>query len=557
MTVDPITLNIVGKSLIAISHEMAANMRRASYSTVVREARDFSVGILDARGDIVAQAEMIPMQTGGISQAFRAIAEDVDLNNLTLDDALITNDSFRGGQHLQDIFIYTPIFAGDRLIGFGASVAHHLDIGGGMPGLNATATEIYQEGIRIPATRFSVSRDWNGGFVENFIRANIRVPRKGIGDLNAQFAANNTATQRIGEMVDRYGADLVLEVMDELQNYAERRMRDGIEQIPDGVYQAEDFVDAHPWGLDRVRIAATVEVSGSNIRVDFTGTDDQVPANINCPLASTISAVQAAVRGIMHEKDIPFNEGCCRPVTVDVPYGSVLNPRPPAAVRARMSPASRAFDAVIRALSQAVPDRVIATGFDTTTAISLSHLDQKTGNYDVIIEIVGGGWGAAPTHDGVDAMDNPLSNCANAPVETIEVEHPYFRVRTYALAEGSGGDGRYRGGFGFERAYEALVDNVVFSGYSDRHSSGAPGLFDGLPGSRGSFVIERVNGQRETLACVASVRLNRGDVLRIVTGGGGGYGDPSKRDPALAEDDRRLGKVSLQSAGLHQGATDA
>jgi N-methylhydantoinase B len=200
MTIDPVTLNIVGKSLIAIAHEMAANMRRASYSTVVREARDFSVGLLDANGDVVAQAEMIPMQTGGISQAFRAIAEDVDLSNLTPDDALITNDSFRGGQHLQDIFLYSPIFDGERLIGFGASVAHHLDIGGGMPGLNATATEIYQEGIRIPATRFSVSRDWNGGFVENFIRANIRVPRKGIGDLNAQFAANNTAIERMADV---------------------------------------------------------------------------------------------------------------------------------------------------------------------------------------------------------------------------------------------------------------------------------------------------------------------------------------------------------------------
>jgi N-methylhydantoinase B len=548
MTVDPITLNIVGKAMIAVAHEMAANMRRASYSTVVREARDFSVGLLDAHGDIVAQAEMIPMQTGGISQAFRAIAEDVDLSDLTPDDALITNDSFRGGQHLQDIFIYTPIFAGDRLIGWGASVAHHLDIGGGMPGLNATATEIYQEGIRIPATRFSVSKDWNGGFVENFIRSNIRVPRKGIGDLNAQFAANNTAVQRIGELVERYGDDLVVQVMSALQDYSERRMREGIATIPDGVYQAEDFVDAAPWGLDRVRIAATVEVNGSDIRVDFSGSDPQVPANINSPFASTVSAVQAAVRGVMPEKDIPFNEGCTRPITVDAPYGSVLNPRPPAAVRARMSPASRAFDAVIRALSQAVPDRVIATGFDTTTAISLSHLDQETGDYGVIIEIVGGGWGAAPSHDGVDAMDNPLSNCANAPVEPVEVEHPYIRVDTYGLANDSGGPGRYRGGLGFKRSYQALVDNVVFSGYSDRHSDGPRGLFGGEPGSRGYFLIERADGTTEKLQCVASVRMNRGDVLRVITGGGGGYGPPTERPRAMVERDQQLGKVTEATA---------
>jgi N-methylhydantoinase B len=548
MPVDPITLNIVGKALIAIPREMAANMRRASYSTVVREARDFSVGLLDANGDVVAQAEMIPMQTGGISQAFRALAKRLDLSDLGPDDALITNDSFDGGQHLQDIYIFTPIFANDRLIGYGASVAHHLDIGGGMPGFNATATEFYQEGIRIPATRFSVSRDWNGGFVENFIRANVRVPYKVLGDLNAQFAANNTADQRLRELVNRYDPDLIVEVMAGLQDYAERRIRDGIDQIPDGTYQAEDYVDGTPWGLDRLKVLATVTVDGSDIHIDFTGTADQIVANINCPLASTISAVQAAVRGVLHEKDIPFNEGCNRPISVAVPYGSLLNPRPPAAIRARMSPASRAFNAVIRALSQAIPDRVIASGFDTTTAISLSYLDQASGDYDVIIEILGGGWGAAPMHDGMDALDNPLSNCANAPVETIEVEHRYFKVNTYRLRPDSGGPGRQRGGLGFERAYEALIDGVVFGGYSDRHLVGARGLFDGQPGARGRFMVERASGAEEPLPCVAGTTLNRGDVLRIEVGGGGGYGDPLERDPRLIEQDIHQGRVTPEAA---------
>jgi N-methylhydantoinase B len=557
MPVDPITLNIVGKALIAIPREMAANMRRASYSTVVREARDFSVGLLDASGEVVAQAEMIPMQTGGISQAFRAIASRLDLSDLGPDDALITNDSFDGGQHLQDIYIFSPIFVDGRLVGYGASVAHHLDIGGGMPGFNAAATEFYQEGIRIPATRFSVSRDWNGGFVENFIRANVRVPYKTLGDLNAQFAANNTADLRLKELVERYDADLVAEVMDGLQDYSERRIRDGISQIPDGIYQAEDFVDGTPWGLDRLRVFATVEVSGSDIRIDYTGTVDQIVANINCPLASTISAAQAAVRGVLHEKDIPFNEGCNRPISVVVPYGSLLNPRPPAAIRARMSPASRAFNAVIRALSQAVPDRVIASGFDTTTAVSLSYLDHATGDYDVIIEILGGGWGAAPQHDGMDALDNPLSNCANAPVETIEVEHRYFKVNEYRLRPDSGGPGRQRGGLGFERAYEAVIDGVVFSGYSDRHLAGARGLFGGEPGASGSFTVERASGTVETLPCVASVQLNRGDVLRIAVGGGGGYGNPSERDRRLIMQDIRQGRVTAKGTWDDARAADA
>ena len=456
MSLDATTLNIVGKALLAIAREMAVNLRRASYSTVVREARDFSVGIIDLEGNVVAQAEMIPMQTGGISEAFRPIAGRFDLRALTPDDAFITNDPFDGGQHLNDFFLYTPIFVDDAPIGFGASVAHHVEIGGGMPGLNAEATELYQEGIRLPASQFSISRDWNRGFVEQFIRANVRVPDKVLGDMNAQFAANNTADRRVRELAEKYGTETVVQVMDGLQDYAERRIRQGIGQIPDGVYTGEDFVEAAPWGLDPVRIAARVTVEGTAVHVDFAGTDEQVPANINCPVASTISSVQAAIRGVLHESDIPFNGGCNRPITVDVPYGTILNPRPPAAVRARMNPGSRVYNAVVRALSEAVPERVIATGNDTTTAIALSHLDRQTGEYGIVIEIVGGGWGAAPTHDGMDGLDNPMANCANAPVEALELEAPYFRVVAYRLRPDSGGPGRQRGGLGMHVGHPLL-----------------------------------------------------------------------------------------------------
>ena len=524
MTADPITINIVGKALLAIAREMAANMRRAAYSTVVREARDFSVGILDTTGNVVAQAEMIPMQTGGISQAFQAIARDFDLQSLGRDDAFIINDPFDGGQHLNDIFLYTPILVADTTIGFAASVAHHVEIGGGMPGLNAGATEFYQEGLRLPASRFSIERDWNGGLLEAFIGANVRVPDKVLGDLNAQFAANHTADQRLGELVDRHGTQTVFAVMADLQDYAERRIRDGIERIPDGVYRGSDRVEASPWGLDPVPIVAEVTVSGSEVRVDFNGSGNQVPGNINCPLASTISAVQGAIRGILHDKDIPFNEGCNRPIRVEVPYGSILNPRPPAAVRARMSPASRAHNAVIRALSQAVPDQVIATGFDTTVALSLSHLERRSGEYGIVIEIIGGGWGAGVDHPGGDGLDNPLSNCANSPIEALELEFDYFRVHSYRIRPATGGSGTTSGGLGIERAYEALKDGVIFSAYSDRHEAGARGLFKGQPGAPAAFKLLRKRGTEEMLPCVTSATLNRGDIIQVLSGGGGGYG---------------------------------
>jgi N-methylhydantoinase B len=543
MTVDPVTLNLLGTQLIAIPREMAANMRRAAYSTVVREARDFSVGLLAVDGSVVAQAEMIPMQTGGISEAFWGLAREVDVRSATPDDAFLVNDPFRGGQHLQDLILFTPVFHAGALVAFAACVAHHVDVGGAMPGLSAEATELYQEGLRLPLARFSVSRDWEGGFVEKLIAANVRVPTQVIGDLNAQFTANRTAERRLGEMLDRYGRERVLAVMAGLQDYAERRMREGIAAIPDGVYRACEDLEGAPWGIDRIRVRATVTVAGSDIEVDFDGTDPQVPGNVNAPFASTVSAVQAAVRGVLHERDIPFNQGCNRPVRVRAPYGSVLNPRPPAAVRARMTPTSRAFNAVVRALSEAVPERVIADGFDTTTAASLSHLDPVTGEYGVVIEVLGGGWGAAATHDGADALDNPLSNCANAPVEALEVTSGYFRVVEFALADGYGGDGRFRGGLGFRRTYRSLCDGVRFAAYSDHHRRGARGLFGGGDGAPGAFVVRRRDGRCERLPCVASVVLDEGDEVTVLVGGGGGYGDPALRSPQLRERDRREGRA--------------
>jgi N-methylhydantoinase B len=459
----------------------------------------------------------------------------------------LVNDPFHGGQHVQDIFLFTPLFVDARLVGYAASVAHHVDVGGAYPGLTADATDIYQEGIRLPLAPFSVSRDWGPGFVEQMIRSNVRVPDKVIGDINAQFAANHTASERINELCDKYGVEFVLAVMDELQDYAERRTREGIRNIPDGAYRGEASVELTPWGLDQARIVVKIEVKGDEISADFTGTDAQVPGNVNCPVASAVSAVHAAVKGVLHERDIPFNAGCNRPVRIHVPYGTILHPRPPAAVRARMSSASRAFDAVILALAGAVPDRVIATGFNTTTALALSHRDPASGRYHIIGEVLGGGWGATAHHDGMDALDNPLSNCANVPVEALEIDNPHLRIESFALRPDSGGEGKFHGGRGFERVYAATSDHVLFAGYSDRHANGAPGLFGGCAGATGAFLLRRADGRTERLPCVASATLNRGDSIAILVGGGGGYGAPpvgSPDSPARQEQASHAGTTS-------------
>lgn len=531
MTLDAARMGVLKSAYESITREMAADLKRAAFSSIVREARDFSVALTDRRGEVVVQAECIPIMTAGISLALRGLADHVDIDSLTSDDALLMNDPYSGGQHLQDIYLFTPIFLDGSLVAFAASVAHHVDVGGGHAGLNAEATEVYQEGLRLPLSRFSASRDWNGGFVERMIRTNVRVPDLVIGDLNAQFAANRTAERRFVELAQRHGGTEFVAAMDELKDYAERRVRAAISRIPDGVREVTEFLDASPWGAGTASVTARITVDGNELRVDFDGTSPQIAGNVNCPFASTVSAAQSAIRCMLDDQDLPFNEGCNRPITITAPVGSILNPRPPAAVRARLTPASRVFNAIVRALGSVLPEQAVATGFDTTTAFAVSHLAAETGHYQVVLEILGGGWGACSEHDGADALDNPISNCANAPVEALETDYDHFRIAEYSLVGGSGGDGTQRGGLGIRRVYEALRDGVRVSGYADRHRTGAAGLSGGSSGQTGEFSITRVDGTLQRLDCVFSEVLNTGDQIAVVTGGGGGFGTPDERSP--------------------------
>ena len=379
----------------------------------------------------------------------------------------------------------------------------------------------------MPLSRFSVSRDFENpnGFVRQVLEANVRVPDAVLGDLRAQFAANRTAVRRLKELMDRHGMQTCLDVMDELKDYSEIKFRAAIEQIPDGVYTASETFDGSAYGCDEIVINARVDVRGSEIWVDFDGTGDQIAGNINCPLASTISAVQSAVRCSLPTSDIDFNEGCNRPIHINVPYGSVLNPAPPAAVRSRLTPASRVFNAIVRALNSPVPERSSATGFDTTTAVTVSSLNDE-GKYRIVLEILGGGWGGCAEHDGADALDNPISNCANAPIEALEADYDHFWISEYALNEGSGGKGHRDGGKGIRRTYVARRDGVQVAGYSDRHRRGPDGLLGGGDGGGGSHLIIRADGQEEPLSTNYEAVLNARDSLVVTTGGGGGFGSP-------------------------------
>ncbi len=532
---------VITRALLAGAHEMGAKLIRSAHSPIVREAQDCSAALLDRRGNVVAQSELIALQLGSITHTFRPCLELYDLDEIEPDDFFINNDPFHGGQHLPDIFIFSPVFFEDELVGFSATVVHHIDLGGGAPGLNPKAGDIHQEGLVFPPTKYSLTRDWNGGGLERFIASNVRMPEATIGDLNAQFAANAIGAERIRELCRKFGVDVVDAAMVEMLDYAERRIRSAIRAVPDGEYHGEAMIDDDGIGQEPVRVKAKLTVEGDGIEVDFAGSDRQVKTNMNNPFASTEAAAVACLKSVLTDPDVPINDGSTRAIKVTAPLGSVLNPTPPAPVRARLLPSYRVFNAVMMALSEVVPERVIAPGYDTTTAACLSEF--RDGKYNIYLEIFGGGYGGGAHSDGVDGIDCALSNCANIPMEAMELDYPFFRVENYALIPDSGGKGKHRGGLGFEKSYRILEDGVTFATYGDRFRIAPPGLFGGGPGRPAENLIER-DGETIVVGSKAGLELKKGDLLVMRTGGGGGYGDASERDARLESEDLEEGLIT-------------
>lgn len=539
--VSPADQAVITQALLAAANEMGAKLIRSAHSPIVREASDCSTALLDRFGNVIAQSELIPLQLGSISHTFAPCLEYGGLEALSEDDFYINNDPFHGGQHVPDVFLFSPIFFAGNHVGFSASIAHHIDLGGGAPGLNPDATDVHQEGIIIPPSRYSFSRDWNGGPLERLIRANIRLPDATIGDFNAQFAANRIGAERVKELCRKHGEAKVAAVMDAVLDYSERRVRAALMRVPDGVYEGEDAIDDDGTNSTALAIKARVTVAGDSIAVDFSGSAEQVKANINNPFASTVGACASVIKSVLTDADIPFNSGAHRAISVTAPCGSILNPKPPAPVRARLLPSYRVYNAVMKALALALPERVIASGYDTTTSTCLSRLGPN--GYSIYLEIFGGGLGGGNVQDGCDGVDCLLSNCSNIPIEAMDMTYDFFRVRDYSLIPDSGGAGRRRGGLGLQRIYEVLADDVEFATYADRFVRPPQGLFGGAPGRCAETYVERA-GERITLRSKQSFKLLRGDLLVMRTGGGAGYGEANEREASRIAHDRHDGFVS-------------
>ena len=544
MAKDIALFNILTNNLLAISREMSADMLRSAYSTVIREAADASTFLADSKGRVLAQSQNIPLHMNSVSSALIGALKVVDTSGITEDDVIILNDPYNGGQHQSDIYLFSPVLYEGRLAAFAGSVGHHADLGHSA-GFNLFARDIFEERFRFTPMKFSLSRDWNGGILEQVLRANLRLPKDTIGDLNAQLVANETGRRRLHALVERYGFDTVMEISEQLLDYAEQAMRRSIEQIPDGEYSGECIADDDGIHDEPIRIRVKVTVAGSELAVDYTGSSDQVVTAINCPMASTISATYSALKMILTDPLVPINDGAYRPIKVSAPKGSVLNPREFAPVEGRNVLIMRVFQAILNAFEKPLPHRVPAQGYDQRTEVNL----QWSGDgFTAISDQLGGGYGAGWDNDGADLIDDPLGNCKNSPVESLEIVQPYFRVRRYDLKTDSGGAGKRRGGLGAVREYEILKDQVTLTVYSDRFKYPARGIDGGMDGAPAYLTIHRSDGSKEHMRAKGTAVLNTGDRIEMCVGGGAGYGVPMERKREAVEMDVLNKKVSLEKA---------
>lgn len=548
--VDPITLEVVKNALASTADEMALVIMRSAYSPVVRDTLDYSTALCDRDGRIVAQGLTLAVQLGTFPTVMKHVLERFAAEARP-GDVYVANDPYGcGGQHLPDLYVIKPVFVDGALEGYAATMAHHSDVGGIAPGSIAVhATEIYQEGLRIPLSRL-VAGGVEDATLFRLIEANTRQPIHVLGDLRAQLAACRVGERGLTALVERYGAD-AHRYTDELQRVAERTMRAELAALPDGVHTFTDFIDGVGPDPVPIPITARVEIAGDEAFVDFEGTSPQVDASINCPVGMVYAACYCAFRGIARA-EIPDCEGYMAPIHVRAPAGTVVNPVLPAACGARGVIGYRVYDAVMGALAALVPDRVVAAGEGGPTLVALGGYDRDRRPFGTT-EVLVGSWGARARLDGLEGVSNPLANLGNQPVELIEADQP-LRVERYGLVPDSGGAGRQRGGLAYVREYTVLAERATLTIRTDRRDHPPYGLEGGEPGAPSSNLVVSNGETRELPAMpMAADVLRRGESFTHVSAGGGGFGDPFERDPAAVLEDVLDGKVSVAAARERYG----
>jgi N-methylhydantoinase B len=544
--IDPITFAVIKSGLDSIVDDMAYTVVRIARSEIVKDVMDFSAALCDANGQMVAQAKTIALHLGAVPEAIGSVLAEFG-DDLNEGDVVIMNDPYHGGMHLPDIFMFVPIFEGGKRRAFSVVICHHTDVGGRVPGSNASdSTEIYQEGLRIPPLKL-YSRGRLDTNVERLIKINVRVPDRVWGDLQAQFAASQVGAKGLTRLFQRYGADDVENYMEELISYAERLTRAEISRWPKGTFTFIDHIDSDGFSDDPIPIKVAITVGEDSLIVDYTGSSAQVKAALNATRSYTQSCTYLSVRCVLG-REVPNNVGVFRCITVRVPEASVLNPMLPGACAARALTGYRIFDTMLGALAKIVPDRVPAAGEGGNSVVCISGLRSDRKPF-IIVDMICGAWGGRPDKDGVEAITNPSQNLSNMPVEVMEAEHP-VRVEEYALVPDSCGAGRWRGGVGIKRSYRILAEQALLQLRSDRVAFRPYGLHGGEPGGPSRNFLT-IGAQVVPLPGKVTMTVLQDTLITHEQAGGGGYGNPLDRDPGRVREDILDGKISSQFALTH------
>jgi N-methylhydantoinase B len=551
---DPITLEIVFNALRSITDETFIALTKSAYSTNIKERRDHSTAICDLDGRLVVQAEnSLPIHLASMTGLMASLLAKYDLPDIEDGDLFVANDPHvAGGTHLPDINLAMPIFVDDKLSAFVCNIAHHADVGGMAPGSMAGGmSEIYQEGLRIPVVKLFRRGKLQEDLFE-ILLLNVRIPEERRGDYYAQIAACRLGRRRLLEAVETYSMDMLHDAFSEIIVRTERRMREGVAQIPDGTYHFEDVMDDDGLGTVDIPIKVKIDVSGDRIHFDFTGTSPQVAGNINVTLNATQASVAYCLKALL-DPDIPNNEGVLRVCDIECPKGTLLNCVPPAPVAARANTSQRIIDVVIGALSEALPDAAVGAANGANTTAVFSGTDPVTGKEYLYLETLGGGFGGRNDRDGKDGVQVHITNTSNLPVEVIEMEYP-LRVLSYSLVENSGGAGKYRGGMGLRREITPVGHNCIFNGAGERFSNEPWGIFGGSSGSTGQFIHTKQDSHEKKLEIKPSgIVLKAGEKILVETPGAGGYGPPEERSDAEITDDLESGKFSDEYMKRHYG----
>ncbi len=529
---DPIELAVFKSATRSVAEEMGASLRRTAFSPNIKERRDYSCAVFDCAGQAIAMGDHMPVHLGSMPMSVRAAVEALSLGP---GDVAILNDPFAGGTHLPDITLVLPVFVAPekRPVFYVASRAHHADVGGKYPGSMGLCRTIDEEGLRIPPAKLVRGGITDDGIMK-MILDNVRTPEERKGDLAAQAGACRVGEMRLQELAARHGIEKVQRLCFELLDYSERLMRAELSQMPAGSFSAEDFLDSDGFNEQPVRICVSVDFdpASQSARVDFSGSSPQVASSMNAVFAITYSAAYYVFRCLLPE-DAPANAGLMRPISVHAPGESIVNASAPAAVAAgNVETSQRIVDVLLRALAQAIPERIPAASSGTMSNLTIGGVDPRTRRAFAYYETIAGGMGARPNADGVSGVHTHMTNSLNTPVEALEYAYP-FRMRQYSYRRHSGGAGKFSGGDGLIREIELLADAQVTL-LSDRRQFRPYGLAGGEPGAAGrASHISQNESQSNEIPSKSSLQAKTGDVIRIETPGGGGWGKRGLRgDPA-------------------------